>query len=113
VSNIGGFLAVNNDDLAQRCKNMLILTEGFSTYGGLAGYDMEALAIGLKEALEEDYLQYRVRSVAYLGEELTKCGIPIVQPPGGHAIYINAKAMLPHIPPDQYPAWALTLALYL
>jgi tryptophanase len=113
MSNIGGFLAVNDDDLAQQCTNMLILTEGFSTYGGLAGYDLEALAVGLKEALEEDYLHYRIRSVAYLGEELTKCGIPIVQPTGGHAIYIDAKAMLPHIPPDQYPAWALTLALYL
>jgi tryptophanase len=113
MSNIGGFLAVNDDDLAQRCKNMLILTEGFSTYGGLAGYDLEALAVGLKEALEEDYLQYRIRSVAYLGEELTKCGIPIVRPPGGHAIYIDAKAMLPHIPPHQHPAWALTLSLYL
>ncbi len=113
LANIGGFLALNDDDLAQRCRNMLILTEGFPTYGGLAGYDLEAIAVGLKEALDEDYLRYRIRSVEYLGEKLTAAGIPIVQPPGGHAIYLDAKAMLPHIPQSEYPAWALSLALYL
>jgi tryptophanase len=113
MSNIGGFLAMNDDALAQRCKNQLILTEGFPTYGGLAGYDLEALAVGFKEALDEDYLRYRIRSVEYLGEKLTSAGVPIVQPPGGHAIYIDAQAMLAHIPQVQYPAWALTLSLYL
>ena len=113
MANIGGFLALNDDAWAQECKNMLILTEGFPTYGGLAGYDLEALAVGLEEVLHEDYLQYRIRSVAYLGDILTANGIPIVQPPGGHAIYIDAKAMLPHIPQSEYPAWALSLALYL
>ncbi len=112
MANIGGFLALNNDDWAQACKNKLILTEGFPTYGGLAGYDLEAIAVGLNEALEEDYLRYRTRSVAYLGDILTKNNIPIVQPPGGHAIYLDAKAMLPHIPQEQYPAWALSLVLY-
>ena len=112
MANIGGFLALNNDEWAQACKNQLILTEGFPTYGGLAGYDLEAIAVGLNEALEEDYLRYRTRSVAYLGDILTKNNIPIVQPPGGHAIYLDAKAMLPHIPQDQYPAWALSLVLY-
>ena len=113
MANIGGFLALNDDDLAQRCKNMLILTEGFPTYGGLAGYDLEAIAIGLHEALDEDYLRYRIRSVAYLGEILTREGIPMVQPPGGHAIYLDAKSMLAHIPPGEFPAWALSLVLYL
>ncbi|MCB9098235.1 MAG: tryptophanase [Anaerolineales bacterium] len=113
MANIGGFLALNDDDLAQRCKNMLILTEGFPTYGGLAGYDLEAIAVGLHEALDEDYLRYRIRSVAYLGEILTREGIPMVQPPGGHAIYLDAKSMLAHIPPGEFPAWALSLALYL
>ncbi len=111
--NIGGFLALNNAALAAQCRNNLILTEGFPTYGGLAGYDLEALAIGIKEVLDEDYLRYRIRSVAYLGDKLTTAGVPIVQPPGGHAIYIDAKAMLPHIPPQEYPAWALSLVLYL
>jgi tryptophanase len=113
LANIGGFLAVNDDDLAQRCKNMLILTEGFPTYGGLAGYDLEAIAVGLHEVLDEDYLRYRIRSVEYLGEILIREGIPIVRPPGGHAIYLDAKAMLPHIPQSEYPAWALGLVLYL
>lgn len=112
LANIGGFLALNDDALAQKCKNLLILTEGFPTYGGLAGYDLEAIAVGLQEVVSEDYLAYRIRSVAYLGDILTKAGIPIVQPPGGHAIYIDALAMLPHIPQSQYPAWALSLALY-
>jgi tryptophanase len=113
MANIGGFLALNDDALAAKCKTMLILTEGFPTYGGLAGYDLEAIAVGLHEVLEEDYLRYRIRSVAYLGDKLTAAGIPIVQPPGGHAIYIDAKGMLPHIPQSEYPAWALSLVLYL
>ena len=111
--NMGGFLALNDAQLAARCRNNLILTEGFPTYGGLAGYDLEALAVGIKEVLDEDYLRYRIRSVAYLGDKLTAAGVPIVQPPGGHAIYIDAKAMLPHIPAGEFPAWALSLALYL
>ena len=109
MANIGGFLALNNDSLAQECRNMLILTEGFPTYGGLAGYDLEAIAVGLHEALEEDYLRYRIRSVEYLGRLLTHEGVPIVRPTGGHAIYIDAKAMLPHIKQSEYPAWALSL----
>jgi len=113
MANIGGFLALNDDALAQRCKNMLILTEGFPTYGGLAGYDLEAIAVGLEEVLHEDYLQYRIRSVAYLGDILTANGVPIVRPPGGHAVYIDARAMLPHVPQGEYPAWALSLVLYL
>ncbi len=113
MANIGGFLALNDDALAEQCKNMLILTEGFVTYGGLAGYDLEAIAVGLKEALREDYLRYRIRSVAYLGEKLVNAGIPIVTPTGGHALYVDAKAMLSHIPQNEYPAWALSLALYL
>lgn len=112
MANIGGFLAMNDDDLAMRCRSNLILTEGFPTYGGLAGYDLEAVAVGLHEALEEDYLRYRTRSVAYLGDILTNNGIPIVRPPGGHAIYIDAGEMLPHIPQSEYPAWALGLVLY-
>lgn len=113
LANIGGFLAVNDEALAHQAKVQLILTEGFPTYGGLAGYDLEALAVGLKEALDEDYLRYRLRSVEYLGEKLTAAGVPIVQPPGGHAIYLDAKAMLPHIPSHEYPAWAMSLVLYL
>ncbi len=113
LANIGGFLALNDEKLAQQCKNVLILTEGFPTYGGLAGYDLEAIAVGLHEVVQEDYLEYRIRSVAYLGEILTNADIPIVQPPGGHAIYIDAKEMLPHIPQSEYPAWALSLVLYL
>lgn len=113
MSNIGGFLALNDDALAQRCTNLLILTEGYPTYGGLAGYDLEAIAVGLDEALDEDYLHYRTRSVAYLGEKIAAGGVPIMQPPGGHAIYIDAKALLPHIPQHEYPAWALSLVLYL
>jgi tryptophanase len=113
LANIGGFLALNDEKLAQKCKTNLILTEGFPTYGGLAGYDLEAIAVGLMEVVEEDYLRYRIRSVAYLGEKLTQAGIPIVQPPGGHAIYIDALTMLPHIPQNLYPAWALSLVLYL
>jgi tryptophanase len=113
LANIGGFLAMNRDDWAEQCRNLLILTEGFPTYGGLAGYDLEAIARGLEEVVEEPYLRYRIRSTAYLGEKLTAGGVPIIQPPGGHAIYIDARAMLPHIPPLQYPGIALANALYL
>lgn len=113
MANIGGFLAMNDDTLAEQARNLLILTEGFPTYGGLAGYDLEALAVGFHEALEEPYLRYRIRSIAYLGERLTAMGVPIVLPTGGHAIYIDAKAMLPHVPQSEYPAWALSLVLYL
>ncbi|MFU8802572.1 MAG: tryptophanase [Bradymonadaceae bacterium] len=113
LSNIGGFLAVHDDELAQCCKNELIMTEGFPTYGGLAGYDLEALAVGFGEVLDEDYLQYRIRSVSYLGAKLVEMGVPIMEPPGGHAIYIDAAEMLSHIPRHEYPAWALSLALYL
>ncbi len=121
LANIGGFLALNDpphdrpryQDLVQRCKNHLILSEGFPTYGGLAGYDLEAIAVGLREVLHEDYLRYRIRSTQYLGEKLTAAGVPIVQPPGGHAIYLDARAMLPHIPWDRYPGQALATTLYL
>lgn len=113
LANIGGFLALNDDKLAQDCRNLLILTEGFPTYGGLAGYDMEAIAQGLREVLDEDYLRYRIRSTAYLAEALLAAGVPIVEPPGGHAVYVDAKAMLPHIPSAQYPAQALAAELYL
>ena len=113
MGNIGGFLALNDDAWAERCKNNLILTEGFTTYGGLAGYDLEALAIGFFEALDEDYLRYRIRSIEYLGDLLARAGVPIVQPTGGHAVYIDAKAMLPHVPPGEFPAWTLSCALYL
>jgi tryptophanase len=111
--NMGGFLAVNDDQLAGRARNILIVTEGFPTYGGTAGHDLEAFAQGLEEVLEEDYLKYRIRSVAYLGENISAIGAPIFQPPGGHAIYIDAKAFLPHIPPHQYPGQALACELYL
>ena len=113
MANIGGFLALNDDTLAQNCRSLTILTEGFPTYGGMAGYDMEAVATGLYEALDEGYLRYRIRSTAYLGDKLTNAGISIVQPTGGHAVYIDAKDMLPDIKPLEYPAWSLTNALYL
>ena len=113
LANIGGFLALNDDALAQKCRNLLILTEGFPTYGGLAGYDLEAIAQGLEEVLDEDYLRYRVRTVEYLAEKLLDAGIPIVQPPGGHAVYIDAAATLPHIKSSEFPGIALVNALYL
>jgi len=113
MANIGGFLCTNDDLLAQQEKNLLILTEGYPTYGGLAGRDLEAIAVGVQEALHEDYLQYRIASTAYLGNHISEQGVPIVQPPGGHAIYIDARAFLPHIPPDRFPAVALANELYL
>lgn len=113
MANIGGFIAMNSDEMAENCRNLEILTEGFPTYGGMAGYDMEAVARGLYEALDPDYLRYRIRSIAYLGDKLTQAGIPIVQPTGGHAVYLDAKEILPHIPPTRYPAWSLNNALYL
>ena len=113
MANIGGFLCTNDDVLAQQEKNLLILTEGYPTYGGLAGRDLEAIAVGVQEALEEDYLRYRIASTAYLGNHIAKEGVPIVQPPGGHAIYLDARAFLPHIPPDQFPGVALAAELYL
>ena len=112
LANIGGWLAMNDDDLAARCRNLLILTEGFPTYGGLAGRDLEAIAQGLHEVVEHDYLRYRIRSTAYLGEALIRLGIPIVEPPGGHAVYIDARGLLPHIQPLEYPGQALAVALY-
>ncbi len=112
LANIGGFLCTNDEKLAQQEKDLLILTEGFPTYGGLAGRDLEAIAVGLEEVLHEDYLQYRFASIRYLGEHIARAGVPIVQPPGGHAIYIDAHAMLPHIPPLQYPGQALAIELY-
>jgi tryptophanase len=112
LANIGGFLAMNDEEWAERARNLLILTEGFPTYGGLAGYDLEAIARGLEEVVEEPYLRYRIRSTAYLGEKLTAGGVPILQPPGGHAIYIDARALLAHIPPLAYPGIALVNALY-
>jgi tryptophanase len=110
--NIGGFLAMNDPVLASQSRNLLIVTEGFPTYGGLAGRDLEAIAQGLNEILDEDYLRYRIRSVEYLGEKFTSIGIPIVQPPGGHAIYIDAKRLLPHIPIYEYPGQSLVVELF-
>jgi tryptophanase len=112
LANIGGFLAMNDTTWADAARNLLILTEGFPTYGGLAGYDLEAIARGLEEVVEEPYLKYRIRSTAYLADKLTAAGVPIIQPAGGHAIYLDARALLPHIPPSQYPGIALANALY-
>lgn len=110
--NIGGFLGTNNDEWAEQIKNLEILIEGFPTYGGLAGRDLEAMARGLREVLDEDYLSFRISQVRHLGEELDRAGIPIVKPVGGHAVYLNAKEFLPHIPQEAFPAQALTVALY-
>jgi tyrosine phenol-lyase len=110
--NIGGFLSLNHDQWAQDITNMLILVEGFPTYGGLAGRDLEAIARGLKEVLHEDYLSFRIGQVRYLGELLAQAGVPILKPVGGHAVYLNAKEFLPHLPQDEFPAQALAVALY-
>lgn len=110
--NIGGFLALNDEELALKCRNLLIVTEGFPTYGGLAGRDLEAIAQGLEEIVDENYLKYRIRSVEYLGEKLLSAGVPIIEPPGGHAIYIDAKTFLPHVPQEQYPGQSIVCALY-
>jgi tryptophanase len=112
LANIGGWLAMRDDALAEQCRNLLILTEGFPTYGGLAGRDLEAIAQGLSEVVDEDYLRYRIRSTAYLGDALSADGIPVVRPIGGHAVYLDARALLPQIPPLQYPGQALAVALF-
>ncbi len=111
-ANIGGWLALNDDVLAAAARNRLILTEGFLTYGGLAGRDLDAIAQGLREIVDEDYLRYRLRSNEYIGERLGSLGVPIVKPVGGHAVFVDARALLPHIPPLQYPGQALAVALY-
>jgi tryptophanase len=112
-ANIGGFLAMHDEKMALECRNILVITEGFPTYGGLAGRDLEAIAIGLNEVMDENYLHYRIRSIEYLTNKLIAAGVPVIQPPGGHAVYIDAKAFLPHIPVHQYPGQALVGALYL
>ena len=111
-ANIGGWLALNDDTLAAAARNRLILTEGFPTYGGLAGRDLEAIAVGLHEIVDEQYLRYRVRTNEYIGEKLLELGIPIVRPVGGHAVFVDARRFLPHVPPLQYPGQALAVALY-
>jgi tyrosine phenol-lyase len=110
--NMGGFLALNDDLMATKARNLLIVTEGFTTYGGLAGRDLEAIAQGLDEIMDESYLRYRIRSVEYLGQRLTERGVPIVEPPGGHAIYLDAKRFAPHIPPHEYPGQSIVCELY-
>jgi tryptophanase len=110
--NMGGFLAMNDGKLAARARNILIVTEGFPTYGGLAGRDLEAMAQGLDEVLDEHYLTYRIRSVEYFGEHLVKGGVPILRPPGGHAIYLDARRFLPHVPASEFPAHSVVCELY-
>jgi len=112
LANIGGFLSLNNEQWVQDVTNMLILVEGFPTYGGLAGRDLEAMARGLREVLDEEYLRFRIGQVRYLGEMLENAGVPILKPVGGHAVYLNAKEFLPHIRPEEFPAQALAVALY-
>ena len=113
IANIGGFLCTNDDNLAKKKKDLLILSEGFPTYGGLSGRDLEAVAYGLKEVVDEDYLQYRIESTKYLGNKLNEIGIPIINPPGGHAIYIDAQKFLPHVPVNQFPGQALACQMYI
>jgi len=110
--NIGGFLSMNNEELATKCRNLLIVTEGFPTYGGLAGRDLEAVARGLREVLDENYLQYRIKSVEYLAKKMVDAGIPIIEPPGGHAVYIDAKRFLPDVPPEEYPGQAIVCEIF-
>lgn len=112
LANVGGWLAMNDDALAEQCRSLLILTEGFPTYGGLAGRDLEAIAQGLREAIDDDYLRYRVRSTAYLGEGIERAGIPVVRPFGGHAVYLDARSLLPLVSPLEYPGQSLAVALY-
>jgi tryptophanase len=112
LANIGGWLAMNNEDWAVDCRNRLILTEGFSTYGGLAGRDLEAIAAGLEEVVDEDYLRYRIASTAYVARHIEAAGVPTMKPAGGHAVYIDARGFLPHIPPLQYPGQSLAVELY-
>ena len=112
-ANIGGFLAMHDKQLAMQCRNLLVITEGFPTYGGLAGRDLEAISIGLNEVMHEDYLRYRIRSIEYLTNNLVAAGVPVIQPAGGHAVYIDAKEFLPHIPVCEYPGQALVCALYI
>ena len=112
LANIGGFIALRDEELAEKCRNLLVITEGFPTYGGLAGRDLEAIAIGLKEVMEEDYLRYRIRSIQYIGEKLDAFGIPYLRPTGGHAVYLDARRFMDHIPVHQYPGQALCSALY-
>lgn len=111
--NMGGFLALNDDDIALKARNILVVTEGFPTYGGLAGRDLEAIAQGLIEVLDENYLKYRIRTIEYTSEKLINAGVPILVPPGGHAIYLNAKKFAPHIPPEQFPGHSIVCELYL
>jgi tryptophanase len=113
LANIGGFIALHDARWVEAARNLLILTEGFPTYGGLAGRDLDAIAVGLEEVVQEDYLAYRLRTAEYLGEKLLAAGVQIVEPTGGHAVYLDARAFLPHLGPEDYPAWALSLALYL
>ena len=112
LANMGGWLALDDDELAHRCRDNLILTEGFPTYGGLAGRDLEAIAQGLREVVDHDYLQYRIRSTAYLGDALERAGVPIVLPVGGHAVYLDAREMLPQVPPLEYPGQSIAVELY-
>ena len=112
-ANIGGFLAMNDGELATKCRNLLVITEGFPTYGGLAGRDLEAIAIGLKEVMQESYLKYRIISTSYLAQKLIDAGVPVLQPAGGHAVYLDAKSFLDHLPVDQYAGQALACALYI
>jgi len=111
--NIGGWLSINDEELAMKCRNLLIVTEGFPTYGGLAGRDLEAIAQGLEEVVDEHYLEYRIRSTEYLGEKITAAGVPIIEPPGGHAIYIDAKRFLPDVPAEHYPGQSIVCELYI
>jgi tryptophanase len=112
-ANIGGFLCTNDDVLAATQRDLLILTEGYSTYGGLAGRDLEAIAVGLREVLDEDYLRYRIATTEYVVSRLVEKGIPVVRPAGGHAVYLDAAGFLPHVPALQYPGWAISVELYI